>query len=226
MALDITSGDAVIYGEYSITDSAFTFTGYAQEGDVTVNKIGEAAENVVGGVTVGESYTNPGLELSGDFVVGNGDETLLYIGKIVSITHPGEQAAKKYVIQSVSAKYVTDTGKIVVSITARHRYSMSTAYDTGPIDPDTGAAYSALFKITGFVNVASTGAALANVVVSDGTRTGTTDADGFYVIDNVPAGTYTLTPVLSNYTFSPATLASVTVSTESLVGKNFVATAS
>lgn len=225
MYLDITSGDAVIYGSYSIFDSAFTFTGFAQEGDVTVTPIADASEETSDGVTVSEQYKNPGLELSGDFVVTSGDETLLYVGKLVNITRPGDVAATKWVIQSVASKYTTDSGKIVVSLTARHRYSMAAAYDDGPIDPSDGEPYAGLYKITGFVNVASTGAALEDVVVSDGTRTGTSDANGYYEIQEVPAGTYTLTPTLTGYTFSPATLTSVTVSDTSLVGKNFVATA-
>lgn len=226
MALDITAGDAVIYGAYSIGDSEFTFTGFAQEGDVTITPIGDPTEELADGVTVSEQYKNPGLELSGDFVLTSGDETALYIGKLVDITRPGDNEATKWVIQAAPTKYVTETGKIIVSINARHRYSMASAYDDGPIDPDTGSAYAGAYKISGFVNVASTGAALAGVVVSDGTRTGTSDANGAYTIDNVPAGTYTLTPTKANYTFSPSTLTSVAVTTASLIGKNFVATAS
>ncbi len=54
------------------------------------------------------------------------------------------------------------------------------------------------------------GSGLAGVLVSDGTRTATTDNDGKFTITGVPAGTYTVTPVKSGYTFNPP-IRSVTV---------------
>lgn len=64
------------------------------------------------------------------------------------------------------------------------------------------------------------GTPLPNVVVSDGTRSATTDSLGQYTLVAVPAGTYTLTPTRAGYTFVPATL-SVTVATTNLTGKDF-----
>ncbi|MBP1464492.1 choice-of-anchor C family protein [Candidatus Chloroploca sp. M-50] len=66
------------------------------------------------------------------------------------------------------------------------------------------------------------GIGLAGVTVSDGTRSATTDASGFYLLNAVPAGTYTLTPARAGYSFTPATRA-ISV-TDDLSGQNFSAT--
>ncbi len=67
------------------------------------------------------------------------------------------------------------------------------------------------------------GTPLPGVVVTDGTRTATTDSVGRYTLVGVPAGAYTLTPAVAGYSFVPATLA-VTVSTADLVGRDFSTT--
>ncbi|MCX7002163.1 MAG: carboxypeptidase-like regulatory domain-containing protein [bacterium] len=61
------------------------------------------------------------------------------------------------------------------------------------------------YSISGTITNAATGAALATVVVSAGTRSATTDVNGAYSFSSVTNGTYTLTPMQSGYTFSPAT---------------------
>lgn len=61
------------------------------------------------------------------------------------------------------------------------------------------------------------------VVVSDGTRTATTDSLGRYTLVGVPAGTYTLTPTHPSYSFVPTTL-SVTVTNANLTGRDFTTT--
>jgi hypothetical protein len=224
MALDITSGDPVIYG-LTATFGTFTMSGFAQRGDLSFKAIGEASETVVGGKTVKEEYTNPGLEISGDFVI-DGEYQRLYVGQLVTIKHPEDSVAKKYVVQSCDEKRDTETGSWIVSITAQHRFSMVDAYDAGPIDPDTGDPYAATFRISGYVVLGTTGAAVEGVAVSDGTRSATTNAAGYYEILSVPAGNYTLTPTKSGNTFTPATLSSQDVSTANLSGKNFIAAAS
>jgi len=221
----ITDGDPIIYGSYKINSTEFTLTGWAHEDSVTVTPIADATSKKVGGVTVGEQYKDPGLQLSGDFIMGAGDPDNLVPGKIVDITFPGEVTAIKFVVQSAPRKYDVESNSVIVSLTARHLYAMAAAYATGAIDPDTGSAYAAGYSISGQVIVAATGAPLAGVSVSDGTRTGTTDANGEFTIINVPAGTYTLTPTKTNYTFAPTTHTSVVVSTANLRGKSFIATA-
>jgi Dockerin type I domain len=70
--------------------------------------------------------------------------------------------------------------------------------------------------------VTSGGVGLAGVTITDGTRTATTDASGNYTLSGVPAGSYTLTPTKSGYSFSPASL-SVSVS-GNVTGQNFTGT--
>lgn len=49
------------------------------------------------------------------------------------------------------------------------------------------------------------GNGVAGATVSDGTRSVTTDAQGRYVLSDVPPGTYTLIPSYSGYIFTPST---------------------
>ncbi len=67
------------------------------------------------------------------------------------------------------------------------------------------------------------GTPLPNVVITDGTRSATTDSLGTYTLVGVPPGSFTLTPTLSGYAFVPATLA-VTVTTANLTGRDFSTT--
>ncbi|MFV9507721.1 MAG: beta-sandwich domain-containing protein [Oscillochloridaceae bacterium umkhey_bin13] len=78
-----------------------------------------------------------------------------------------------------------------------------------------------VFTVSGRI-LNSVGTGLAGVTVSDGTRTATTNSNGDYTLANVPAGSYTLTPSLSGYTFSPTSL-SVSVSSN-VSGQNFTGT--
>ncbi len=83
------------------------------------------------------------------------------------------------------------------------------------------AAARTSYVIRGTVRTGTT--PLPGVVVSDGTRSGTTDALGNYVIVDVAPGTYTLTPTLAGNTFTPATR-SATVAAADLTGQNFETT--
>jgi hypothetical protein len=76
------------------------------------------------------------------------------------------------------------------------------------------------FSVSGMVTYS--GNPLAGVNVGDGTSSATTDNFGYYTIANVPNGTYTLTPALAGYTFTPATL-SVTGAGTNITGQNFTA---
>ena len=82
-----------------------------------------------------------------------------------------------------------------------------------------------LYVVSGNVTVgASDGPELGNVVVSLGTYTGTTAADGSYNIQNVPGGTSgSLTPTLAGYTFNPANI-TITNLTADTHQQNFIAT--
>jgi hypothetical protein len=71
----------------------------------------------------------------------------------------------------------------------------------------------------------STGAAIPNVVVSrsGSSKTVLSNSSGYYVFSAVPNGTYTVTPQLSGYTFTPTTK-TVTVNGADAIGQNFIGT--
>jgi plastocyanin len=79
-------------------------------------------------------------------------------------------------------------------------------------------AATASFLVQGTVRTGGT--PLPGVVVSDGTRSATTDSLGRYAIIGVPAGSYTVTPTLLGYTFVPTSLA-VTVTNANVTGQDF-----
>lgn len=80
------------------------------------------------------------------------------------------------------------------------------------------AGATTTFQVSGTARTGGT--PLPGVVVSDGTRSSTTDSFGNYVLTGVPAGMFTLTPTRAGYTFAPATRA-VTVTTANLTAINF-----
>lgn len=79
-----------------------------------------------------------------------------------------------------------------------------------------------LYSISGKVTI--NGFALAGVAISTVNASVTTDNSGNYFIGSVDKGNYTVTPVLSGYTFTPVSQA-VPVSGANIVGINFTATA-
>src|SRR4029078_2630342 len=78
------------------------------------------------------------------------------------------------------------------------------------------------WSVSGTIST-SAGAGISGVTVSTGTTSTTTNASGAYTLSNLANGTYTLTPSLSGYTFSP-TSSSVTVNGANVTGKNFTGT--
>ena len=80
------------------------------------------------------------------------------------------------------------------------------------------------YTISGTVTT-SAGAGIAGVVVSTGSASATTNSSGAYTLTGLANATYTLTPSLSGYTFSP-TSRSVTVSSANVAGQNFTGTGS
>jgi hypothetical protein len=79
------------------------------------------------------------------------------------------------------------------------------------------------FQVSGTARTGGT--PLPGVLVSDGTRSATTDSQGRYVLGGVPTGMHTLTATRAGYTFMPATRA-VTVGTANVTGQDFDTTVS
>ncbi|NNJ11527.1 hypothetical protein EKD04_014415 [Chloroflexales bacterium ZM16-3] len=75
------------------------------------------------------------------------------------------------------------------------------------------------YTVSGRVTNGS-GVGIAGVIISAGSKAVTTERNGSYTISDLAAGSYTLTPSKSGYTFSPASR-SVTVS-RNLSGQDFV----
>jgi hypothetical protein len=79
------------------------------------------------------------------------------------------------------------------------------------------------FSISGTITT-SAGAAISGVTVSTGSTSATTNASGAYTIANLANATYTITPTLSGYTFSPVNR-SVVVNGANQTAQNFTGTA-
>ncbi|MEQ1512549.1 MAG: proprotein convertase P-domain-containing protein [Lysobacteraceae bacterium] len=75
------------------------------------------------------------------------------------------------------------------------------------------------YTVSGTITT-SAGAGINGVNVSNGSSSTTTSSTGAYTLSGVANGTYTLTPSLSGYTFTPATR-SVTVSGANVTAQNF-----
>ena len=87
----------------------------------------------------------------------------------------------------------------------------------------TATAIPTTFAISGTVSGAIQQGVLITLSGAGGGTT-TTGVGGTYSFSGMPNGTYTITPSLTGYTFSPANL-SVTVSGADVTGKNFTSTA-
>ena len=86
---------------------------------------------------------------------------------------------------------------------------------------------TATYSILGAVST-STGMAISGVTITlSGTSTGTTTtgSSGSYSFTGLSSGTYTITPSLSGYTFSPSNIV-LSVSSENVTGENFTGTQS
>ena len=78
------------------------------------------------------------------------------------------------------------------------------------------------YNITGRITMEGTGAPLEGVQVTAGTRKATTQADGYYTLVDLPAGSYTVVPTLLGYLFTPPSI-DVTITNSSVSGKDFTA---
>lgn len=87
-----------------------------------------------------------------------------------------------------------------------------------------GGTTPTTYTLSGTITT-STGTALSGVTVSTGSTSATTNSTGAYTLSGLANGTYTVTPTLSGYTFSPVNR-SVTVNGANVTGQNFTGTAS
>jgi inhibitor of cysteine peptidase len=80
---------------------------------------------------------------------------------------------------------------------------------------------SSTYSISGTITLS--GAGLAGVTVACSAGSATTNGSGAYTITGAASGSYTLTPALAGYTFTPTTLPAA-VNGANLTGENFTAT--
>ena len=88
----------------------------------------------------------------------------------------------------------------------------------------TGTAIPTTFAISGTVSGAVTQGVTITLSIPGVSPSTTTGVGGTYSFANMPNGTYTITPSLTGYTFSPSSR-SVTVNNADMTGQNFTATA-
>ncbi len=86
-----------------------------------------------------------------------------------------------------------------------------------------GGTAPTTYTLSGTITT-STGTALSGVTVSTGSTSATTNSTGAYTLSGLANGTYTVTPTLSGYSFSPVNR-SVTVNGANVTGQNFTGTA-
>ncbi|MCD6362050.1 MAG: Ig-like domain-containing protein, partial [Armatimonadetes bacterium] len=80
------------------------------------------------------------------------------------------------------------------------------------------------YDISGIAQMAGTGAPMAGVTVSDGLHSDVTGADGLWALEDVPAGTYTVSATLPGYQITPPSIdVTVNATTGSVAGLIFEA---
>lgn len=97
------------------------------------------------------------------------------------------------------------------------------AADVSGVNFTVVASPSGLFSISGSVTPASS--ATGTLIAISGPTSGSTvvDANGNFQFSGVPSGTYTITPTLQGYSFTPSS-ASATITNASVTGVTFTAT--
>jgi hypothetical protein len=149
--------------------------------------------------------------------------------KTISITMPlGTSATNLVATFTTTGVNVKVDGTEQISGTTANNFTSPVIYTVTATDASTQdytvtvtVATSKTYSISGKVN----GAVLAGVKVtlsSDGSASRTTDSSGNYSFDNVANGSYTVTPSLSGYAFTPGNI-SITISNANITGQNFTA---
>lgn len=153
-----------------------------------------------------------------------------------AVTLSGGGGISGVTVSAGSASTTTDaSGNYTISGLANGSYTVTptrSGYTFSPVNRSvtvasanvtgqnfTGTPPASTYSISG--NVATSGgAAISGVTVSSGSASATTDASGNYTISGLAAGTYTVTPTRSGYTFTPANR-SVTLTSANATGQNF-----
>ena len=207
-------------GTYTLTPSLTGYTFTPQSVPVTVSAAAVTAQNFTAKAVQAATYAVSGT-VSGD-VKGGVKLTLSDSTKSFEATTDGTGA---YAIPNAPAGTYTLTPSLTgytftpQSVTVTVSAAAVTAQNF-----TAKAVQAATYAVSGTVSGDVKGG--VKLTLSDSTKSfeATTDNTGAYSIPNAPAGTYTLTPSLTGYTFTPQSVP-VTVSAAAVTAQNFTAKA-
>jgi autotransporter-associated beta strand protein len=232
----------VVAGAINLTGSTLTITagGGAFAGDkytIIKNNSGSAITGTFNGLPEGTRFAQAGNEFVISYVGGAGNDLVLTNGSgtvsgsvkdasgngVAGITVSNGGSST---ITAADGSYSLSIPDGPVTITPSKpgvTFSPASINLTGTGVPIPGQNFTAtviLTTISGTVTNAQ-GLGVAGVIVSDGTRTATTTADGKYTINGVPFGDYTITPSKSVLTFTPATRSVSITDNTPVTGQDF-----
>jgi len=146
--------------------------------------------------------------------------TLLAAGEVIRrsvLGSGGEQAADggQYILNSTLGE------SIVGDAAGGSTYRVNSGFWPG-LGGTKAPTEEPTHSISGQVTDGSGNPLSAAVISDDAGNTTTTGSDGTYLLDNLPAGTYTLTPSKTGYTFSP--ISRIAGIPPDATGQDFVAT--
>jgi hypothetical protein len=222
---DIAAGSAVEtsgrWGDYHQTvvdpsdDCTFWTVGlYRPSGSWNTRISDFKFSNCTGGTTPtysisGTITTSAGVGINGVSVSTGGSSTTTNSSGVYTIAN---LAAGSYTLTPSLSGYSFSPVNRAVSITS--------ANVTG--QNFTGTPPASTYSITGTITTSS-GTAISGVSVSRGAASVATNSSGVYTFTGVANGSYTITPSLTGYTFSPVNR-SVSVSGANVSGQNFTGT--
>ncbi len=130
-----------------------------------------------------------------------------------------------WVLQATVGANVTSFTFTGLACGTQYTFSVNSynAYGETPVPPSGWLHVTTsvcTYNVSGYVRTGS-GTPVAGVTVTAGTRSATTDSNGYYAFNDLPAGNYTLTPALNGYSFTPGNRA-ITLNSN-LSNQNFTA---
>lgn len=177
---------------------------------------------VSGGNLTGQNFYATGYSVNGSIPAMNVSTAPVVTDGIRSVTATRQGSNWTFYLNSVpNGQWNILASSPGVTLTPNNFTNPITIANMGRNGLTFSVSTTPTFLVSGTIRTGGT--PLPGVVVSDGTRTATTDSLGRYTLVGVPAGTFTLTPTLTGNTFVPATLM-VTVSTADVTGQDFTTT--
>lgn len=177
---------------------------------------------VMGSNVTAKNFTASGYTLSGSIPAGSVPTAPVVTDGVRSATATRSGSNWNYFLSTVpNGQWNVVATSPGVTLTPGNFTNPVTVSNAGRSGLNFSVATTTTFRVSGTVRTGGT--PLPGVVVSDGTRSATTDSLGRYTIVGVPAGTYTLTPTLAGNSFVPAS-ASITVTSADLTGQDFTTT--